>query len=142
MDRTLADRALAKEKRFVPPPVNGDFYRIADLLDPKEQAVVRADARIHGGRSRADHRGLLGERPVSARDHPEARGARRPHRRDRVPGLRKRRRQLAAERPHRHGAGARRLVDRHLLGRSHRAFRRLDLSLRRREQKATLAAAR
>jgi glutaryl-CoA dehydrogenase len=41
MDRTLADRALAKEKRFVPPPVNGDFYRIADLLDPKEQAIVR-----------------------------------------------------------------------------------------------------
>ena len=41
MDRTLADRALAKEKRFVPPPVNGDFYRIADLLDPNEQAIVR-----------------------------------------------------------------------------------------------------
>ena len=41
MDRTLADQALAKEKRFVPPPVNGDFYRIADLLDPKEQAIVR-----------------------------------------------------------------------------------------------------
>jgi glutaryl-CoA dehydrogenase len=40
MDRTLADRALAKEKRFVPPPINGDFYRIAELLDPNEQAIV------------------------------------------------------------------------------------------------------
>ena len=41
MDPTLADRARAKERGFVPPPVNGDFYRIADLLDPKERAVVK-----------------------------------------------------------------------------------------------------
>jgi hypothetical protein len=33
MDPTLADRAPAKERGFVPPPLNGDFYRIADLLD-------------------------------------------------------------------------------------------------------------
>src|SRR5271170_4593576 len=41
MDDTLADRAPAKERGFVPPPVNGDFYRITDLLDPKERAVVK-----------------------------------------------------------------------------------------------------
>ena len=41
MDPTLADRARAKEKGYAPPPVNGDFYRIADLLDPKERAVVK-----------------------------------------------------------------------------------------------------
>ena len=41
MDATLADRARAKERGFVPPPVNGDFYRIADLLDPTERAVVK-----------------------------------------------------------------------------------------------------
>ena len=41
MDDTLADRARAKERAYIPPPVNGDFYRIADLLDPKERAVVK-----------------------------------------------------------------------------------------------------
>ena len=41
MDAALADRARAKERGFTAPPVNGDFYRIADLLDPKEQAVVK-----------------------------------------------------------------------------------------------------
>ena len=41
MDPTLADRARAKERGFVPPPVNGDFYRITDLLDQKERAVVK-----------------------------------------------------------------------------------------------------
>jgi len=41
MDDTLADRARAKERAYVPPPVNGDFYKIADLLDPKERAVVK-----------------------------------------------------------------------------------------------------
>jgi glutaryl-CoA dehydrogenase len=41
MDDPLADRARAKEKAYIPPPVNGDFYRIADLLDPKERAVVK-----------------------------------------------------------------------------------------------------
>ena len=40
MDDTLADRAPAKERAYIPPPVNGDFYRITDLLDPKERAVV------------------------------------------------------------------------------------------------------
>jgi glutaryl-CoA dehydrogenase len=41
MDPTSADRARAKERGFVPPPVNGDFYRIADQLDSKERAVVK-----------------------------------------------------------------------------------------------------
>ena len=41
MDDTLADRAPAKERAYIPPPVNGDFYRITDLLDPKERAVVK-----------------------------------------------------------------------------------------------------
>src|SRR6516225_10734066 len=33
--------ARAREKEYSPPPVNGDFYEIADLLDPKERAVVK-----------------------------------------------------------------------------------------------------
>ena len=41
MDPMLDDRAGAKERGFVPPPVNGDFYRITDLVDPKERAVVK-----------------------------------------------------------------------------------------------------
>src|SRR5271156_242733 len=41
MDDTLADRASAKERAYIPPPVNGDFYKIADLLDPEERAVVK-----------------------------------------------------------------------------------------------------
>src|ERR1700721_207555 len=41
MDDTLTDRARAKEKAYVPAPANGDFYKIADLLDPKERAVVK-----------------------------------------------------------------------------------------------------
>ena len=47
---------------------------------------------------------------------------------------------MLLERLHRHGAGARRLVDRHLLGRAYRPLRRLDLSLRRRGAEAALAA--
>src|ERR1700690_4520637 len=41
MDDTLADRAPAKARAYIPPPVNGDFYKIADLLDPEERAVVK-----------------------------------------------------------------------------------------------------
>ncbi len=33
--------APAPGKESVPPPINGDFYRIADLLDPQERAVVK-----------------------------------------------------------------------------------------------------
>jgi glutaryl-CoA dehydrogenase len=33
--------ARVREKEYSPPPVNGDFYKIADLLDPKERAVVK-----------------------------------------------------------------------------------------------------
>ena len=38
MTLTSAERTRTKE--FVPPPINGDFYRIADLLDPHERKVV------------------------------------------------------------------------------------------------------
>jgi glutaryl-CoA dehydrogenase len=38
MTLTSAERTRAKE--FVAPPINGDFYRIADLLDPHERKVV------------------------------------------------------------------------------------------------------
>jgi glutaryl-CoA dehydrogenase len=41
MDDTLADRAPAKARAYIPPPVNGDFYKIADLLEPEERAVVK-----------------------------------------------------------------------------------------------------
>src|SRR5262249_50474288 len=33
--------AQATRSGYVPPPVNGDFYRIADLLDPKERAIAK-----------------------------------------------------------------------------------------------------
>jgi glutaryl-CoA dehydrogenase len=33
--------APARKKEYSPPPVNGDFYNIADVLDPKERAVVK-----------------------------------------------------------------------------------------------------
>ena len=39
MAHTPASSAGGKE--FVPPPINGDFYRIADLLEPKERAVAK-----------------------------------------------------------------------------------------------------
>ena len=107
MDDTLADRARAKERAYIPPPVNGDFYRITDLLDPKERAVVKRVRDFMEAEVAPDHRRLLGKGPVSARNHPEARGARRQYRRGRIPGLRGRRRELAVERFDRHGAGAR-----------------------------------
>jgi glutaryl-CoA dehydrogenase len=33
--------APAGRKEYSPPPINGDFYKIADLLDPTERAVVK-----------------------------------------------------------------------------------------------------
>ena len=41
MSLTSAGRPHAKEKEFTPPPVDGDFYRIADLLDPGERAILK-----------------------------------------------------------------------------------------------------
>jgi glutaryl-CoA dehydrogenase len=35
-----ATAAAIREAEYVPPPVNGDFYRIADILDAKERAVL------------------------------------------------------------------------------------------------------
>ena len=37
----MATVPRAREKEYSPPPVNGDFYKIADLLDPKEREVVK-----------------------------------------------------------------------------------------------------
>jgi glutaryl-CoA dehydrogenase len=37
---TLPSAERTRAKEFVPPPINGDFYRIADLLDPHERKVV------------------------------------------------------------------------------------------------------
>jgi glutaryl-CoA dehydrogenase len=37
---TLTSGERTRSKEFVPPPINGDFYRIADLLDPHERKVV------------------------------------------------------------------------------------------------------
>src|SRR5260370_15515134 len=37
----LTAAAPARGKEFVPPPVNGDVYRIAALLDPSERAVLK-----------------------------------------------------------------------------------------------------
>jgi glutaryl-CoA dehydrogenase len=33
--------ASARKQEYSPPPVNGDFYKIVDVLDPKERAVVK-----------------------------------------------------------------------------------------------------
>ena len=33
--------ASARKQEYSPPAVNGDFYKIADVLDPKERAVVK-----------------------------------------------------------------------------------------------------
>ena len=49
---------------YSPPPVEGDFYRIADLLDDNERAILKRVRNFTEGRSRADHRGLLGARQV------------------------------------------------------------------------------
>src|SRR5207253_1297065 len=84
-------------------------------------------------------RGLLEPRCISLRDHPEDGGSR--YRRSGLSGIRRRRRQLAAERPCRDGAGAYRYVGRDLLGRAHGPFGRIDLSVRGRAAEATLAAA-
>src|SRR5262249_60705538 len=40
MEDHMATVPRAREKEYSP-PVNADFYRIADLLDPKERAVVK-----------------------------------------------------------------------------------------------------
>src|ERR1700734_2034526 len=37
----LAAASSARGKESVPPPINGDFYRIADLLDPKERRIAK-----------------------------------------------------------------------------------------------------
>ena len=117
------------------------FLQDCGRARPDGASGRQARARFHGDRSRADHRGLLGPGPVPARDHPEAARARRQYRGGRVPGLWLRRRQLAAERLHRHGDGAHRLLRRYLLGRSHWSLGGLDLSVRRRDAEAALAAA-
>ena len=36
-----ATAAPARKSKYAPPPVNGDFYNIADVLDAKERAVVK-----------------------------------------------------------------------------------------------------
>src|SRR5215472_756746 len=41
MSLTSPERGRAKGREFVPPPIEGDFYGIADLLDPQERAIVR-----------------------------------------------------------------------------------------------------
>jgi glutaryl-CoA dehydrogenase len=41
MSLTSPERGRAKAREFVPPPIEGDFYRIADLLDPQERAIVK-----------------------------------------------------------------------------------------------------
>ena len=56
-------------------------------------------------------------------------------------GIRRRRRQLAAERLCRDGVGACRFVGRDVLGRPYGPFGRIDLSVRRRGAEAALAAA-
>lgn len=38
---TLAATSSTRGKEFLSPPVNGDLYRIADLLEPKERAVAK-----------------------------------------------------------------------------------------------------
>jgi glutaryl-CoA dehydrogenase len=41
MSLTSPERGRAKARESDPPPVNGDFYKIADLLDPHERAIVK-----------------------------------------------------------------------------------------------------
>ena len=52
MDDTLADRAPAKERAYVPPPVNGDFYKIADFWIPESGRSSSACATSWRQRSR------------------------------------------------------------------------------------------
>ena len=130
--------ALAEQPAYAPPPIDGDFYRIANVLDDGERALIKRVRDIRGRRGGAGDRGVLGARRISLRDHPEDGRGR--HRRRRLRRIWRGRRQLAAERFCRDGAGAGRFVGRDVLGRAYRPFGRVDLSVRRRGAEAALAA--
>ena len=51
---TLQDSSARKAEHLAP-PIDGDFYRIADLLDAKERVVAQRVRELHGSRGRADH---------------------------------------------------------------------------------------
>src|SRR6266446_9922368 len=135
---TQQARSIGKTD-YAPPPIEGDFYRIAAVLNDSERALLK--------RVREFTEGVIA--PVIedywSRDAfpfeiiPE--DGRSWYRRGRLSRIRRCRRQLAAERLYRDGVGACRCVGRDVLGRAHRPFGRIDLSVRGRAAEATLAAA-
>jgi glutaryl-CoA dehydrogenase len=116
---TVAAASSTRVKEFVPPPINGDFYRIADLFEPKERAVakrLRDFMEIEVGPIIEDY---WEKGPISSRDHSRVGRAGRPHRRGRLRWIWRSRWKLAVEQRPRHGTGAHRLVHRNLRERPH-----------------------
>jgi hypothetical protein len=111
--------------------------RSARRADRERAGAAQTRSQVHGRRHRAIDRGFLEPRCIPLRDHPEDGGSR--YRRRRLSGIRRRRRQLAVERPCRDGVGACRCVGGDVLGRAHGPFGRIDLSVRGRAAEATLA---
>jgi alkylation response protein AidB-like acyl-CoA dehydrogenase len=119
---------LSQKADYCPPPPDGDFYRITDILDESERAVLK---RVRDFMDRevapiiedfwvrdqfpfhlVPKIAALGIGGVGFKGYGSAGG------------------QHAVERLHQHGTGARRFLDRDFLGRAYRPCRRLDLSLR------------
>jgi hypothetical protein len=47
--------ALSRKVDYSAPPVEGDFYRIANLLNDSEKRHRQTGTGFYGGRGRADH---------------------------------------------------------------------------------------
>src|ERR1700730_13776849 len=98
---------------YAPPPIDGDFYKIASVLNDKERALL--------SHVREFTEGVIA--PVIEDYWGRDAG-------DRVPGLWLSGRQLAGERLRCDGAGSGRCIGRDVLGRAHRPVGRLGLFLR------------
>ena len=123
---------------YAPPPIDGDFYRIAAVLNDRERALLKRVREFTEGVVAPVIEDYWSRRCISLRDHPEDGRSR--YRRGGLSGIWRCRRQLAPERPCRDGVGTCRCVGRDVLGRAHGSFGRIDLSVRGRGAEAALAA--
>lgn len=64
----MAHVALAKRQLYAPPAIDGDFYKIGNVLNDKERALIKRLREFHRGRGDAGHRRVLGSRRISGRE--------------------------------------------------------------------------
>ena len=127
-------------KQYDPPPINGDFYGITNLLAPEERRIAKRvrefmEAEVapiiedYWGKDQFPHEIIPKLAALDAhiagvgyQGYGAAGGT------------------LVAQWLDCDGIGARRFIDCNVLGRAHWSFGRLDISLRRRGAKAAVAA--